>query len=156
MNEWTRSRSLNGPPKWPMIAQLWKDVRDAHLISDPLISLYLDACGIHRQHDALVQAWADLRSINYPLNSNHYNSMIEALHRLGHTKEALEVYTKEMCKSDVVKPSLKTLVTLVGPLVRKPFLLRRTLDLIKNQYPALFGDLIQKLRNDPRNSGIDF
>lgn len=107
---WARSKS---PEKWTRIHSIWIDLKNRDEINAVVLASYLDFCGFYGSLDYLQDAWEFVnQSKRWMICSNHYNSYIQALIKLGAKEDALSTL-KAMPRHHI---TCKTLVTLVGPL----------------------------------------
>ncbi|CAJ0629197.1 8733_t:CDS:2 [Entrophospora sp. SA101] len=130
------------------VMEIWDDILKSCDVNDnsiqPATSIVCDAIGFYGTLENLERFW-DL-VINYHssnkirLNTNHYNSYIQALYRLKAPHQTIyEVLTKDMLTKEI-SPDVKTIVTLLGPLGRnnKSSTINKILEFIKNSWPQAF------------------
>lgn len=109
---WCRSKSKD---KWQRIHGMFLDAKKYNQINGVVMATYLDACGFCGSLNSLNEVWRyfnDKKS--YMLNSNHYNSYIQALMKLKQENDAFEAL--KLMPSHKIKS--KTLVTFMDPLLK--------------------------------------
>ncbi|CAG8553492.1 11342_t:CDS:2 [Ambispora leptoticha] len=79
------------------------------------ISIILDNCAYNDYMWRIRGIWRDLKFHKFPLNTNNYNSFIEALARHSFFDEAIDVLTVEMAQ-DNIKPNAKSIRTILSML----------------------------------------
>ncbi|CAJ0756559.1 14630_t:CDS:1, partial [Entrophospora sp. SA101] len=140
------------------VMEIWDDILKSCDVNDnsiqPATSIVCDAIGFYGTLENLERFW-DL-VINYHssnkirLNTNHYNSYIQALYRLKAPHQTIyEVLTKDMLTKEI-SPDVKTIVTLLGPLGRnnKSSTINKILEFIKNSWPQVYLEWQRYKKNE--------
>ncbi|CAG8438002.1 6823_t:CDS:2 [Ambispora gerdemannii] len=106
------------------------------------VSIILDNCAYNNYMWRIRGIWRDLKAHKFPLNTNNYNSFIEALARHSFFDEAISVLTVEMVQ-DNVKPNAKSVRTILSMLHNRQ---RSTeeyyvISWVREQFPELAREL---------------
>ncbi|KAK9765715.1 hypothetical protein K7432_005737 [Basidiobolus ranarum] len=108
------------------------------------ISSVLDSGGFASDVDFLTSFW-DYVKRRYPLNSNHFASLMEAWFRIGDSDKAKNVFFKEMAEHGVA-PDVKICQTLITQLKNhgSPQEVVHAINFIMRQHPHVWAALIKQ------------
>ncbi|RIA91391.1 hypothetical protein C1645_737129 [Glomus cerebriforme] len=116
------------------------------------ISILFDQIGHYGDVITLKKYWkiiSNNSNTKYILSLNHYNSYIEALCRFKAFDDAIKIFKFDLALNGF-DPTLKTVVTLLQPLVSHNFVEKENvLSFIKLKWPNLYNDLIQCIIKSP-------
>ncbi|KAK9702856.1 hypothetical protein K7432_011039 [Basidiobolus ranarum] len=104
------------------------------------VSILLDSCGVNGDLEALKITWSNLKDARFPLSENNFNSYIEALCKFESFNEAKRVFTTEL-KECGIKPSSKSLQTLLNQIKHRPQDTREIIDLVQSEYPSILSPI---------------